>query len=320
MVKNGALRLFRVGGVDVYIHWSWVIIVYFLSSRMGGVYSSPGWIAADIAGYILMVGIHETVQLIAGRAVGGNVTEMTISFLGRNSNMELPLRPWPVIITYTAGILAYAMVLGGTGLFFYQAGYHGAGGHDLRFLSIYLFVFNIMLFVWAAAPVYPLDGGKVLHGLLWLFMSRKRSLQVACLIGIPISLAMIAVSLYMWSTSGLFLWTLWTVMIFLQCLAGFRQAKVFDMLEKIPRRTDVACPHCKQHPFVATTIQCSCGQPLDPFETRGLCPSCGSSTTLMPCPLCRQRSPIHKWFGEGAGFEVQDVIAPPVPAPQPPNP
>jgi len=237
---------------------------------------------------------------------------MYITFLGRNSNLELPQRPWPIIVTYSVGILAYVTMFAGAVVFFMNARYL-IWGKDVAMLSGSLLFFNILLLAWTAAPVYPLDGGKVLQALLWLMMSRKRSLQIACIIGLPFSLGIVALAFYF----QFFYSIIWAALIFFQCLNGFRVAKAFDMLEKIPRRTDVACPHCKQHPFAATTIQCPCGQPLDPFLTRGLCPACGSSTTLLPCPICRQRSPIHKWFGDGSGFEVQPITVTPVPAQKP---
>src|SRR5438067_471442 len=100
-IKNGALRIFRVAGVDVYLHWTWLILIYVLYSTTSGIYrDKPGWVVLDIVCYIVMVGIHESVQVIAGRMVGGQVSEMTIAFFSRGSNLQLPQRPWPIIITY----------------------------------------------------------------------------------------------------------------------------------------------------------------------------------------------------------------------------
>src|SRR5205823_1464337 len=45
------------------------------------------------------------------------------------------------------------------------------------FMNGLLLVFNLL-------PIYPLDGGQILHALLWFVIGRASSLKVACVIGI----------------------------------------------------------------------------------------------------------------------------------------
>jgi hypothetical protein len=313
MVKNGALRLFRVAGVDVYLHWSWLVILYLLWTGFDQTFPHKQWVVALLGAYVFMVGFHETMQIVAGRLVKGHVSEITISFLSRSSNLEVPQRPWPIIATYGTGILAYAALLGVTGPLVWTSLRHGLGGKEANNFAFFCLFVNVLFFVWCAVPVYPQDGGRVLQAVLWLFMSRKRSLQIACVVGVPVSLGLIGLGLWQMSLW----WTVMAVLMFIQCLQGFRQARVFDLLEKVPRRQDVTCPHCNQHPFSMTEVTCVCGAAIDPFDTRGLCPACGTSIAQIPCPVCRQRSPIAAWFGPTGLFQVENVApaAPVGPAP-----
>lgn len=308
MIRNGALRLFRFAGVDIHIHWSWLIILYLRSTYSGDRYSTPAWIAAELAVYMAMILLQEGVQLAVGRLVGGVVSELYITFLGRPNNLDLPQRPWPIIITYSSGILMYAMMLGLTATLFYNASMHVRWGRDVALLCNWALIMNIILLIWTAAPVYPLEGGRVLQAFLWLFMSRKLSLQIACTLGLIGSLAVLGLGIY---------WQWWitvfaAVMMLLQCVNGFKQAKMFAFIESLPRRTDARCPHCQQFAPTMTALVCACGEQIDPFATRGICPSCHTATSILACPICGQRSAIAQWFGPTGMFEVQGATPAPV--------
>jgi Zn-dependent protease len=307
MVKNGALKVVRIAGVDVYVHWSWIFLVYIYSQNSSKMFSSPWWIAAQIAAFIVMVGIHEGLQIAFGRMAGGRASEAYLSFLGRGSNLVPPQRPGPIMLTYFGGILAYAAMLGLTGSLFFATHFRHLGDDDLAMFAFYCLIVNGILLIWAALPVYPLDGGKILRAFLWLFMGKERSLQVACFLGLIGVVGVIAALLYFHLS---FWWWISVVLIIMQCINGFKQAKLLGAVKRLPKVEGVVCPHCHEQPHIYTLVTCSCGQQMNPFETRGLCPQCGGVTTVMDCPHCFQRSSIVEWFGPTGLFEVQATLAP----------
>jgi len=303
MVKNGALKVGRVAGVDVFVHWTWAIIVYLYVQDFSKAYTSQWWVAGQIAAFIGMVTLHDAVQIVFGKLAGGTVSEVCISFMGRGSNLVPPQRPGPIMLTYGGGVLAYAAMLGVTVPLFVMAYLDKRWNADVAYFSFITLIINCVLLAWTAAPVYPLAGGRILRALLWLVMGRERSLQVACVLGLLGTIGIVVLAVYMQS-----IWYgIMAVMIGIQCFSGFKEAKMLGLMRKLPRREDVACPHCKEHPIAVWSIKCPCGEELDPFETRGMCGVCGSVTAFMACPMCTQRSAIVEWFGPVWLFEVQGV-------------
>ena len=315
MFKNSSLRIGKIGNVSIFVGWSWLIVLWLDYSRNSGPggYKQKGWIFAELAAFIIMVCLHELTQAIFGMLAGGTVTEVHIAFLGRGSNLAVPQRPWPIILASLGGILGYAVALGVTIPMCYTFFVNRHGSADAAQFSLICLVINLVLLGWAVAPVYPLEGGKILRALLWYIFGRIRSLQIACVLGLLGTLCIVGLVIWL-MTLGFnpIMWGLGAVMIGLQCIMGFREARILGVMGKIPRREDVVCPHCKQNPFYVNTITCVCGRDLDPFETRGQCGDCGSVTSVYACPHCRQQSLIAAWFGPTGLFEVQNTAPLPV--------
>ena len=39
--QQGAIRLFRLAGIDVFLHWSWFVVALFELQMRAGEYASP---------------------------------------------------------------------------------------------------------------------------------------------------------------------------------------------------------------------------------------------------------------------------------------
>jgi hypothetical protein len=256
---------------------------------------------AVVGAFLVMVLVHEVVEIACGRMVGGTVTELNLSFMTRGSNLVPPQRPWPIVFTYGSGILAYAACLGATVPLFYMASVHGRWGRDAGRAAVMALVFNVILLVWTGAPVYPLNGGRVVRGLLWLVMGRARSLQVACVLGLVGTVGFVLLAI--WSRS--IWWGIGAAMIGVQCVRGFQEAKQLAAMARLPRRGDVRCPRCGEHPMEGLSVVCGCGAAVDPFANRGACGVCGRTVVVRQrCPMCLEASGIAEWFGPTGLFEV----------------
>ncbi len=42
-MSQGSFRLFRLAGIDVYLHWSWFLVAYYEINQRVGRYSSSTW-------------------------------------------------------------------------------------------------------------------------------------------------------------------------------------------------------------------------------------------------------------------------------------
>ena len=151
---------------------------------------------------------------------------------------------------------------------------------------------NYLLLVFNMLPIYPLDGGQILHSLLWFVLGRARSLMVATVIGFLgvaglIGFALLAQSVWLGALS---------VFILLNCWRGLMHARVLARIAKLPHRAGFACPDCRQPPIIGPVWRCDrCFKPFDTFETQSTCPHCGAQFPVTRCPECGQAHPLSEW-------------------------
>src|SRR5580693_5952627 len=75
---QGSLRLFRLAGVDVFIHWSWFLAAFILIRDRPVQYSSMAW---DIVEYVIVFGfvlMHEFGHVLACHSVGGTANRILL--------------------------------------------------------------------------------------------------------------------------------------------------------------------------------------------------------------------------------------------------
>ena len=46
--NKGSFKLFRLFGIDVYVHWSWFLAFLYFTNRSQHEYSNYGWNALEI--------------------------------------------------------------------------------------------------------------------------------------------------------------------------------------------------------------------------------------------------------------------------------
>src|SRR5690348_4152997 len=104
-LQQGAIRLFRVAGITVYLHWSWFFMALYVFSARRGMYSSEAW---NIGEYLLLFGtvlLHEFGHALACRQVGGHANRITLWPLGGVAFVSPPQRPGATLWTIAAGPL-----------------------------------------------------------------------------------------------------------------------------------------------------------------------------------------------------------------------
>jgi Zn-dependent protease len=296
---QGAIRLFRFSGIDVFLHWSWFVVAVFELQLRSGEYSSPLWNALEYLALFTIVTMHEFGHSLACRQVGGRAERIVLWPLGGVAYVVPPLRPGATLWSLAAGPLvnvALVPVLLGLGRLMGSLGWAEAQP-DLFALLRAVFFMNLVILAFNLLPVYPLDGGQILRSLLWYALGRARSLMVATGLGFLGVIGLAALALRLRS-----IWLgILTAFVALNCWSGFQQARQLSALARLPRRHGYACPSCAAAPPIGAFWGCGeCGAPFDVFEAQARCPACGVSFGAARCIDCGQLYPLAEWAGRPA--------------------
>lgn len=193
----------RWRGVDIRFHFSTIFsipIAYLLFKPVDlrGVVEALLW----VGGLSIFIFLHEIGHAFAAQLVGVPVKSVVVWLLGGLTNLSYkPEKPLHNLFIFAAGplvnmLLAFLCVAVFilSALFFLP--YSTSPETYVWFqtfqnLFFSLAVVNIILVIFNLLPVYPLDGGNILHAAMeWLF-GKTRADQIALIVGIPILILLI---------------------------------------------------------------------------------------------------------------------------------
>jgi Zn-dependent protease len=293
--QHGSFRLFRIAGIDLYLHWSWfVVALYEISSRTAG-YSSPLWNALEYLTLFGIVLLHEMGHALACRQVGGEANLIVLWPLGGVAYVSPPPRPGATLWSIAAGPLVNVALL--PVLYFLwkvmpsMPAMAAVPPDVVRFFRAIWYI-NCGLLIFNLLPIYPLDGGQIVRSLLWFVVGRAHSLLVASILGFVGVAGLIAVAVWLQS-----IWIgIMAGFVFLNCGRGLRQSLALVRAARVPRRAGYACPDCQAAPPLGAYWHCGgCRQPFDAFDTQGVCPHCGAHYEKVGCLDCGSLHPIGEW-------------------------
>src|ERR1043166_6267506 len=300
-MQRGVLPLFRVFGIQVYLHFTWFIVAALQVTRFGRRYHSPLWGLFEYLALFAIVLLHEFGHALACRQVGGVADRIVLWPLGGVAYVKPPPRPGATLWSIAAGPLVNVVLLPILlGIWFAAR----SAGWDAAFPDAYKFIrmigyINFGLLVFNLLPIYPLDGGQILQSLLWFVFGRARSLQIATVIGFVGVGGLVALAV---ASHSIWIGIL-AFFVLINCWRGWTIGRMLLRLEKAPRRSEYRCPLCQASPPIGTFWGCGkCGKPFDNFETHATCPNCGENFGVTACVSCGRSSPIDQW-----------VTAPPLP-------
>jgi Zn-dependent protease/CBS domain-containing protein len=191
---GSAFKIGRVAGIDVKVHWTFLLLLAFFAFI--GYQASGGLIGAltataVIVALFLCVLLHEFGHSLVAQRLGIEIHSITLLPIGGVSNLEsLPEKPADEVKISVAGPLVsvvLALLFFGVGLLLGAtlrvpadlfAGFGSVGQFFfyLGYLNIILAVFNLL-------PAFPLDGGRILRGLLATRLGSVRATDVSSTIG-----------------------------------------------------------------------------------------------------------------------------------------
>jgi uncharacterized protein (TIGR03067 family) len=293
-----------VAGIDVFLHWSWLIVAYFrIRARAGAgeggalTYTSTVWNVVEYLAVFGIVLMHEFGHVLACRQVGGLANRIVLWPLGGVALVQPPPRPGAFLWCIAAGPLVNVLLVPptvGLALLAHFAHWGQAAPDFARFLNA-LAIINGVLLAFNLLPIYPLDGGQILQALLWFLVGRAHSLMVVTVLGIVGAVGLLLLALWVGAT--------WVSIIagfaLLASLGGFGQACSRMRMLKARRHEGVACPSCGSAPPVGPYWLCPrCHQRFDFFEHAGRCPHCDAAQESVPCQECGRRHPYEEWVPE----------------------
>ena len=186
---GSTLRLGKIAGIDVGIHYSlvfgllffsWSLTNNFLPSFNSSWSTSTYWAVGFLAALLLFVSVllHELAHSVVARASGFEVKGITLFLFGGVSNLEAEAKGprdefvisavGPIASLVLAGLLFLAYrVIGGEAA---PATPFGAVTVPLSVVEavlLYLWFINLVLGIFNLLPAFPLDGGRTLRAIIW---------------------------------------------------------------------------------------------------------------------------------------------------------
>jgi Zn-dependent protease/predicted transcriptional regulator len=199
------IKLGRVFGVQIGLHYSWLIIALLVVLSLAGQFNITNpqwgegtiWATAIITGLLFFVAIilHELSHAAVAKARGLPVRSITLFALGGVAQIEKEASDartefWMAIVgpiaSVTIGLLCLLLtwLLGWAPMV--------TPTTPVGALLMWLGVINIGLAIFNLIPGYPLDGGRVLRAIIWWFTGDgTRATRIASLVGQLVALAFI---------------------------------------------------------------------------------------------------------------------------------
>ena len=293
--RQGSFRLFRLFGIDVYLHWYWFLMAIYQISTHDNRYSSIAWNIAEYLALFAIVLTHEFGHALACRSVGGQANLIVLWPFGGVAYVSPPQRPGATLWSIAAGPLVNVLlmpVLIGLIYMGRSLGWPVTMPDAYSFLRM-ISLINLVLLVFNLLPIFPLDGGQILRSLLWFPFGRANSLMIAAVIGF---IGMAGLLVYAVMSGSTWLIIIALIMILPNCWRGFAQARELMRLAKLPRHDGFACPSCQVAPVAGNFWVCGhCRTAFDTFATHAVCPQCGAQFNATACLECSAAHPLSEW-------------------------
>jgi Zn-dependent protease len=310
---SGGFRIFRLFGINVFVHWTWLLVAVYEIQFRQSQYSSVLWNAAEYLALFMIVLMHEFGHSLACRSVGGEANRILLWPLGGAAFVKPPQRPGATLWSIVAGPLVNVVLIPVTCALAWR--FHSgplsvpmpSEAPNLDKFLVALCLINVLLLVFNMLPVYPLDGGQILRSLMWFIIGPAKSLLVASMIGFGAAAVGLVLAAVVLRSPWLSIMAIFAAM---QSWQAMKRARSMAQILALPRHPQARCPSCGQNPPAVPTLRCACGQPVDPFVT-GACPNCGQLVDRAGCVHCGEIAPLPLWTGA--------MYAPVPPAAPPPG-
>jgi Zn-dependent protease/predicted transcriptional regulator len=207
---RSSIRLGRVFGIEIGLHYSWfliaLLIVMSLSSQFQASHAEWGlnviWALSILTAILFFVALlaHEMSHALVARARGLNTKAITLFALGGVAQIEK--EPEDAKTEFLVGIVGpfSSAVIGLVSLgIAWAVGWRIGATPETPLLAMFVWLgyINLSLAAFNMIPGYPLDGGRILRSILWMFSHDVvRATKMASNVGKVIALLFIALGIF----------------------------------------------------------------------------------------------------------------------------
>ena len=258
------MRLGKIFGIDIVVNLSWLFIFAFVAWSLVNV--GPFRLISVTPAQRVTLGIltallffasvlaHELAHSLVARRRGIPIKQITLFIFGGVSSLEgepstAPVEAW---IAFVGPLTSLVL-----GVLFFGLCVAIGPKTPLGTATGYLGFWNVTLGIFNLIPAYPLDGGRVLHAVVWRWTkNRLRATQIAATIGRVAAIALVVYGAFvmLYSGGGSFsgLWLMFIGWFLLQAGGAEQmQAELLDALQGLTAR-DIAVPAPDPLPADAT--------------------------------------------------------------------
>jgi Zn-dependent protease/CBS domain-containing protein len=191
---GSSFKIGRAFGIDVKVHWTFFLLLAFFAyagyQRSESVLNALVTALVIVALFVCVV-LHEFGHSLVAQRLGIETRDITILPIGGVARLQsLPERSMDEVKIAVAGPLVNVVL---APIFFGIAILLGAspldpanileGGDSVGQLFAYLGLINVALVVFNMIPAFPMDGGRVLRGLLASRLGPVRATDIASSVG-----------------------------------------------------------------------------------------------------------------------------------------
>ena len=249
---GNSIRLFRIGGIEVGVHYSWLVIFFLVTYSLAsgvfpqalpGIGTTEAWILGAISALLLFASVlvHELAHSFTARARGLDARSITLFIFGGVSNLggEAKQPSTEFLVAIVGPLTSFVLA----GLAFAVASVVTEPRAEV--VTSYLAVVNLALGLFNLIPGFPLDGGRVFRAIVWNATGNlRRATGIAANVGKLVAYAFLAWG-FVQLLGGSFFSGIWTAAIgwFLHNAAGASlQQVVFETRLREVRAAQVVRP------------------------------------------------------------------------------
>ena len=231
-----SLPIFRIAGIQLRIHVTFVLLIAWLAFGYYAQGGSPA--AAEGVIFVLLlflcVVLHEFGHALAAKSFGINTPDITLLPIGGVARLErMPEEPKQELVIAVAGpavnvVIALGLFVAGGS--FMNPFVNPAAPERVGLVS-QLLIINVLLVAFNLLPAFPMDGGRVLRALLAARMSYARATQIAATVGQGFA--------FVFGFIGL-IWNPFLIFIALFVYIGASQEAALAQMKDVSRRFPVS--------------------------------------------------------------------------------
>src|SRR3989344_1044634 len=249
-MKTG-LKVFRIAGIDIRLHYSWWLIFILLAWSLSTTYfpqpevfpgavKSTYWVMGIIASLLLFISVllHELSHSLVAKFRKIKVESITLFFFGGVAGItKEKIKPSSEFMMAIAGPI-FSLVLAGVFYLIFIIGINGAAAAIAKYLAL----LNLILACFNLVPAYPLDGGRAFRAILYAYYKDlKKATRIASFGGKIFAIYMIMEGLFnLFGAVIIFPGGLWFlilgVFLFIIAKGSYEQVVVDEALEQIKIR------------------------------------------------------------------------------------